>query len=192
VKEYANILIGKQSVLTARTGGGVTSFLLHLCAEFSKNDLSVLFYAPSMGLDREFVKKYYPLVLTNTTFMESATDISLEFMDSIEKDTFDVLIVDPGDTLLSKRFILPAVISMGKFNTHIFSSQIRQKPTGQVYSTLEVHYDFDWYMWLLKVSEPASEIKRRYLDIFKTSSVTYDNLENRFVLSFGPEGNIIN
>lgn len=200
-------LINENSIIvTSAPGNGSTSMVLALLEQLCENE-NILYYEPQSHIDRSFVQRFYPKVFNNVLFLKAPIDVFTNFLtDTL--GTFNRIVIDPGDILLSKRgridVMFPTLIKLCSFMNIkiIITSQIRQDPSknGNVYSTVEKlnkklvdskspHIKYS--CWLLNVTEPDDLFKSKYLDFYSGYRIG-NKYFRRFVVKFDKDwGNVV-
>jgi hypothetical protein len=188
------------TTIVGPTGNGITSLTLHFINCLLTQNKLVLYYNPTKEIDTDFVKKFYPRVYKNVLFYMSDLTTLLDFLSYIEYE-IDYMVIDPGDTMMVDKNIIPLLVSiLRKKGKHLLmSSQIRQDPNngGKVYSPLEklnISYNnelFDWSIWVRDVTDVDDLFKSRYVDIFEKIRVG-NRYIRRYITKFSiKEGNVI-
>lgn len=183
---------GHRIVITSSSNNGASSFSLYLANQLARDDSLIIYYNPSSDIDRDFIKKYYPLVIANVLWISGRLDSFIEFLSYIEHD-YDCLIVDPGDALMINKQL---VAMLGKFRkrgaTLLLTSQIRQDPHKgwAPYSTVERTGAFDYSIWLTNVTGPDRVFKTKYVDIHKDIR-SGNNFIAREIAKFTHEGSVV-
>jgi len=192
----------KNSIITASSDGGTTSTALAIAEKLCEEDKAVVYFNPASSIDREFVKKYYPSVFSNVTFLLGPLPALIYYLDT-SSNNIDYVIIDPGDALVLKELVYRQLLSLSsllKFNI-LTTSQIRVNPAenGHTYSTVERlnklnlvssgNY-FEYSIWLRKVTESQLYYVRRYSDIFDCYREGNKYLQ-RYIITYAREGNVL-
>lgn len=180
------------TLITAPTGNGCTTLTLYLTnLILSRNDARILYYNSTADINSEYISLLKSELYKDIFFHQGSLITLIRFLEYTKYD-FDYLILDPGDTVLLDKKILPLIFSLFKGKI-IATSQIREDPTkgGQVYSTLERMNIFDYSIWIRNVTEGEQMFKSRYLDIFDKARHG-NNYVRRYVVKFDSKtGNIM-
>ena len=186
-------ILGNSIVITSATNHGTTSFSLYLANSILKEDKSVIFFNPSMDIDRKFVRKYYPSVYKDALFIQSSLSDFLEILEYIDYET-DCIILDPADCSMINKKIIPGLANVLRTHksTLICTSQIRQNPNhgGSVYSTLESLMAFNYSIWITNVTGGSELTIKRYIDVHEKIRVGNSG-KARYIAKFTEEGNVI-
>lgn len=165
----------KNTIITSSPGEGCTTLAIYISMILSQKKL-VIYFNPSKDIDRNHVKEYFPSTYNNTLFIQENLTTLLEFLNEIDYE-FDHIILDPGDSLVTKR---NSLISLKKIcdikKKYItITSQIRLDPNmgWKPYSTVEKvnksngNTIFDYSIWIRKVTEDNPFFTTKYIDVFK-------------------------
>jgi hypothetical protein len=180
------------TLITSSTGNGCTTLTLYFAnLILSKTDSKILYYNSTGDINSEYISILKSENYKDIFFHQGNLLTIIRFLEYCNYD-FDYLILDPGDTLLIDRKILPLIFNLFKGKI-IATSQIRQDPTkgGQVYSSLEKMNLFNHSIWIRNVTEGEQMFKSRYLDIFEKSRLGNKYIR-RYVIKFDIKtGNIM-
>lgn len=188
------------TILVGAPGNGITSLTLFFANCLLKDDNIVLYYNPTEEIDRHFVKRFYPRVYRDAIFNSQPLPDLINFLSHIDYN-FNYLIIDPGDSVMIDKRVIPVLVSVLKKSRGrlLVTSQIRQDPTkgGQVYSPIEklnITYNkelFDYSIWIRNVTDTEEIFKPRYLDIFDKVR-TGNKYLRRYIAKFSKKkGNVI-
>lgn len=181
-------------VVTSAPGNGTTSFILYLTNILAEQEENIIFYNPDRGIDRKFIKRFYPNVYNKVIFIESTIDVFIDYLDYTGFDQ-DRVVIDPGDVFASQFNLLRELINVAKMKKIkvLCTSQIRTNISngGKTYSTLEKDSLFDYSIWIRNVSESNTLFTSKYIDVFSKKRSGNDYL-SRYVAKFGKEGNVFN
>jgi len=180
------------TLITAPTGNGCTTLVLYLAnLILNKTDPKILYYNSTGDISLEYLSILNSKHYKDIFFYQDNLSTFIKFLE-YSNYNFDYLILDPGDTILVDKKILPLIFNLFKGKI-IATSQIRQDPTkgGQIYSTLEKMNLFDYNIWIRDVTEGEQMFKSRYLDIFNGRRIGNMYIR-RYVIKFDIKtGNII-
>lgn len=198
IKELVEEFVLKNNtIITSPAGNGSTVLTLYIIIFLLLNDKTILFYNPTGDIDKNFINKFYPLISKNVFFITGSLSLLLDFLNYINY-TIDILILDPGDSLMFNKKIYPLLKTVLKNTTIIATSQIRQDPTksGQIYSPLEEinksndYSIFKYSIWIRNVSESVQLFKARYIDVFNQYRIGNQFLR-RYLVRFDTKTGVI-
>ena len=180
------------TIITSPTGNGCTTLALYLAnLILSRNDSKILYYNSTGDISSEYLSILKSENYKDIFFHQGSLSTLIGFLEHCNY-SFDYLILDPGDTLLIDKQILPLLISLFKGRI-LATSQIRNNLSegGQVYSSLEKLKLFDFSIWIRDVTEGELLFKSRYLDIFDKIR-SGNKFVRRYVIRFDTKtGNIM-
>jgi hypothetical protein len=163
----SDYILKGNTLITAPTGNGSTALTLYLTNLIMvKNDLKILYYNSTADINSDFINPLNTQLYSDILFHQGSLQTLIRFLEYI-KFAIDILVLDPGDTLMVDKKILPLISKLFKGKI-LATSQIRQDPTknGHVYSPLEQMDIFDYSIWIRNVTEGEQLFKSRYLDVF--------------------------
>lgn len=192
LKDLVNQLLGSRIVISSAPGNGASSLALYMANTILSEDRFVVYYNPTADVDRVFVEKYYPRVFEQALWMYAPLSDFLSFFQDASSD-IDCLIMDPGDTAMVDKYIVPTIgLARKKNSTFICTSQIRLDPNcgWAPYSTIERLHAFDNSIWITNVSGGHPIYKVKYIDVYK-GIASSQNLSARELAYYTEEGNIV-
>lgn len=190
IKELVDeFVLDRKTIITAPTGHGSTVLTLHITNLLVNRDSRVLYYNGIGDIDSAFLNSIYPQLNHDVMFHKSSLANLIDFLSFIDYD-IDMLVLDPGDIMMSNKKILPLITKLCKKGI-ICTSQIRQNPNmgGQVYSPIEElnkQYNnslFDFSIWIRNVTEGEQTFKSRYIDVFNKTR-TGNKFIRRYLVRF--------
>lgn len=188
LKEMIETYVENKSIcITSSSGEGSTSLALYVAMTLSKDQM-VMYYNPSSDLDREYIKKFYPLGFRNILFVQADLKSFVEVISLIGND-IEYLVLDPADSLI--RTIPKLKRALPKTCNLIATSQLRLDPkqAWKPYSTIEEvnkkngNTIFDYSIWIRKATESNAVFTSKYIDVFKHKRVG-NRYESRYVVRF--------
>lgn len=191
LKEMIEVYVENKNVcITSASGEGSSSVALYISMILSKNN-TVMYYNSSHDIDRDYVKRFYPLSYKNVLFVQCDLSTFLELLEVIDYD-IDYLVIDPADHLASTKVLpkLKQTLKNRKCNI-IATSQLRLDPkkAWKPYSTMEElnkksgNTIFDYSIWIRKATESNVVFTSKYIDVFKHRRIG-NRFENRYTVRF--------
>lgn len=188
LKEMIETYVENKSLcITSSSGEGSTSLALYISMILSK-DYTVMYYNPSSDLDREYIKKFYPLAFNNVLFVQADLESFIGLVSILSGD-IDYLVLDPADSLIKAIPKLKRVVP--KTCNLVATSQLRLDPKQgwKPYSTIEElnkkngNTIFDYSVWIRKATESNAVFTNKYIDVFKHRRIG-NRFESRYVVRF--------
>jgi len=184
-------LTNKRVIVTSAPGSGSTSYSLYL-SDNLVNDNFLIYYDLSGSIDREFVKKHYNNFYNKGIFVTGNLKNLFKLIVEVE-EVLDVLIVDSADIMMVDKNAINNLLQLSKVRkfTLLCTSQIRQDPTKNIYSTIErLDYNFDYSIWIRNVTEKEGLLVSKYIDVFDEKRIGNKYIE-RFICYFSKTGAVI-